>query len=115
MSGFIDKLEIRSAAIAREWLKFDYLCQGKPGAFPDWFRRTYSKEAHDAAVSRFSDEIAGGLGDGETQYAPARRTLFARTEYEEFHFDPGKTEPDSRLFVYAPSRSDKKSVKILKV
>ena len=47
MAAFLAR---RAAAEALEWLRYDFLLQGKPGSFPPWFVRRYSKDAHDAAL-----------------------------------------------------------------
>ncbi len=80
--------------VALEWLKYDYLAQGKPGAIPGWMTRRYSREAHDAAL------VARGLLEaGDDGRAPSRRTVYGRTEYEEFRFDTAGP-PERFLFVY---------------
>jgi radical SAM superfamily enzyme YgiQ (UPF0313 family) len=86
-----------AAAEALEWLRYDFLLQGKPGAFPPWFVRRYSKDAHDAALE------SSGILERPGGYRLSRREGFARTEYERFSFgaDGGET---SILFTYPAER-----------
>jgi len=88
---------------ALEYLKYDYFLQGKPGAMPGWLPRRYSREAHDAALVR-----EGFLSPGEGAYAPSRRSVYSRTEFEEFTFDPDKG-PRGILFIY-PGPGDKEKL-----
>lgn len=83
-----------------EYLKYDYFLQGKPGAMPDWLTRRYSREAHDSALVR-----EGLLSPAEGAYAPSRRVVYARSEYEEFAFNAEK-DPEKVLFIY-PGPGDK--------
>lgn len=84
-------------AYTDEWLRYDFLLQGKPGAFPAWYERRYDRDAHDAALL-----AQGFLGTGES-----RRTLYARTEYDRFRFSPEEGE-FALLFEY---RGEKKNEK----
>ncbi len=103
VAGFIQKLdagaEIRAELL--EWLKFDYLLQGKPGYFPPWFRRDYSRDGHNEALEETKIRRPG----------EPPRLLFARTEYERFSF---KTNgPQSVvLFVYSESPGKKTEKKV---
>ena len=80
-----------------EWLRYDFLLQGKPGAFPSWFVRRYSKEAHDAALE------TSGILERPGDHRLSRREGYARTEYERFSFgaDGGET---AILFTYPTER-----------
>ena len=83
----------RAAAEPLEWLRYDFLLQGKPGTFPAWFVRRYSKVAHDAALE------SAGILDRPGAHRLSRREGYARTEYERFAFgaDGGET---AILFMY---------------
>jgi radical SAM superfamily enzyme YgiQ (UPF0313 family) len=94
----------RSGVSARNWLKYDYLLQGKPGVFPSWYERLYSKEEHDQAL-----EANGFFMEGES-----RRTLYARSEFESFTFASGSAA-QKLLFVYADSGAKKEEKKARRV
>ncbi|HNY18175.1 MAG TPA: DUF4080 domain-containing protein [Treponemataceae bacterium] len=87
----------RGATEALEWLRYDFLLQGKPGSFPPWFVRRYSKEAHDAALE------SSGILERPGAHRLSRREGYARTEYERFAFgaDGGET---AILFTYPAER-----------
>lgn len=101
LAAFIDrKFASRGtpdAKILKEWLKYDYLLQGKPGVYPAWYNRNYSREAHDEAL----------CSQGLTVSGESRRTLYARTEYERFAFGPGE-EMTALFFVYAGTKKDER-------
>ncbi|HHU37128.1 MAG TPA: DUF4080 domain-containing protein, partial [Treponema sp.] len=85
-----------------EYLKYDFFMKGKPGAIPEWLDRHYSRNLHDDAL------VANGFLDiQDSGFAPSRRTVYARTDYEEFFFELDK--PPSRiLFVYSkPGKKEK--------
>jgi hypothetical protein len=86
-------------SVAIEWLKLDFLLQGKPGSFPDWFIRRYSKDAHDAAL--VSHGISGPGGE-------TRRLAYARTEYEELCLTEEES-PQSFLFIYDRTGRERKA------
>lgn len=85
-----------------EWLRYDFLLQGKPGAFPTWFERRYLKAAHEAGL-----EVMGLLKEGES-----KRLAYAHSEYEEFCFFDRDVK-EAFLFVYGQERKSK--VKVLKM
>ncbi|ULQ58802.1 B12-binding domain-containing radical SAM protein [Brucepastera parasyntrophica] len=89
------------AELALEYLKYDFLLQGKPGFFPEWYVRRYSKEAHDRAL--MEQDLFSGTGSGRRA---SRRTLYACTEYEQFHFSGGDA-PKAILFVYTKNGGKK--------
>ena len=91
--------------LSLEFLKLDYLSQGKPGSFPPWFTRSYSKDAHDESLQKT------GLirENGES-----RRLLYARTEYEELALYPEK-EKCGYFFEYSLRNKKEKKVIITKV
>ena len=86
-----------------EYLKYDYLLQGKPGHFPTWFIRRYSREAHDTALNS-----QGLLSD---PFVP-RRTAYARSEFERFRFTPNDTET-AILFIYPEKNFKGKRTRII--
>jgi len=81
-----------------ERLRFDFLLQGKPGAFPSWYERHYSKDLHDRAL------MERGLFDGP---GGSRRTMYSLSEYDEFSF-PGEG-PVRFLFLYQGDLRKKKA------
>lgn len=96
-TAFSDRPDI--VRLATEWLKFDFLLQGKPGAFPPWFIRNYSKDAHDGVLRA---QGITGIG-GET-----RRIAYARTEYEILRLtEDGSSQ--AYLFVYDRTGKEKKA------
>lgn len=74
-------LSEREDATALEWLRYDFLLQGKPGAIPPWCIRRYSKEAHDAALA------AGGMLERPGEHPMSRREGYSVSEYERFDFN----------------------------
>jgi Fe-S oxidoreductase len=104
MAAFLARAEIAAAGTAREWLKYDYLLQGKPGAFPPWFERRYSRDEHDRALMDQGLFVAG----------ESRRTLYARSEFESFAFRPDQGD-EKILFVYSDfgaRKSEKKAQRV---
>lgn len=102
LAGFVQNFfsdRTDCAVVALEWLKLDFLLQGKPGSFPDWFIRRYSKDAHDAAL--LSQGISGPGGE-------TRRLAYARTEYEELQLNENG-EAQAFLFVYDRTGREKKA------
>jgi radical SAM superfamily enzyme YgiQ (UPF0313 family) len=89
-----DKKTLASAGL--EYLRYDFLLQGKPGAFPGWYERRYSKEVHDRAL-----EQNGFLGNaGNLRANPvSRRERYSRTELDSFDFGQDGKEVVI-LFVY---------------
>lgn len=63
---------------AIENLRFDLLLQAKPGAFPSWYERRYSKSAHEHLL-RLRD-----MNESERERPASKRTQFANSEYDEF-------------------------------
>jgi len=102
--------EMRTGAL--EWLRYDLLLQGKPGTFPAWYERRYSKEAHDRALEAqgFFWSVASVSGP-ETV---SRRSAYARTEYDLFRFDTGVREI-ACLFVYPDKSGTDKKVRVIRV
>jgi len=84
---------------ALEYLRYDLLLQGKPGVFPDWFERRYSKEAHDALLD------SQGILKGQNGGAPvSRRIAYSRTEFDRFRFDEEGREM-AILFLYSDDKA----------
>lgn len=83
-----------------EWLRYDFLLQGKPGAFPHWYERRYDRDAHDAALL-----AQGLLGAGES-----RRTLYARTEYDRFRLSPEGGEVAVLFEYFGEKKNEKKAI-----
>lgn len=84
---------------ALEYLRYDYLLQGKPGVFPDWYERRYSKEAHDALLD------SQGLLSGQDGGMPvSRRVAYSRTEIDRFRFD-GSGRETTILFLYSGEKA----------
>jgi hypothetical protein len=90
-----------------EYLKLDFFLRGKPGSIPGWMTRRYSREAHEAALVDRGFYAAGPDG-----FAPSRRTVFARSDYDEFVFSAdGKRE--RILFVYAQKGEKEKEAEVV--
>ena len=106
MAAFIGEAVDPTSVIARSWLKYDYLLQGKPGVFPAWYERRYSKEAHDQVLMDQGFFVAG----------ESRRTLYAQSEFDCFNFFPDGTE-EQILFVYADlsAKKDEKKARRVRV
>jgi radical SAM superfamily enzyme YgiQ (UPF0313 family) len=108
LAGFIDSCPKQGLderyAIALEWLRYDFLLMGKPGAFPLWYDRRYSKEGHDGALLS-----CGILGDGRE----SRKNAYARTEFESFSLDPS-LGPENYLFIYDEKGKFQKKPRIIK-
>lgn len=95
--------------VALEWLKYDFFSQGKPGAIPGWMTRRYSRDAHDEALV-----ARGFLAPDDGGRAPSRRVAYARTEYEEFRFEPD-SPPERVLFVYPDRNRGQTSTECVKL
>ena len=93
----------RTEAVAFEFLRYDFLMQGKPGVFPAWFKRRYSKDAHDRALQKYGF-FSSCNGSGNI----SRRTAYARTEYEGFAFSTNN-ETEYFLFIYSDVPGEKKT------
>jgi radical SAM superfamily enzyme YgiQ (UPF0313 family) len=108
MAGFIDSLSTVASkvllAVAREWLRYDFLLPGKPGVFPQWYERRYSKEGHDRAILDF-----GIAGEGRE----TRKSAYARTEFDGFSFDP-EGHVENYLFIYDEKGKSQKKPRIIK-
>lgn len=90
--------------VSDEWLetlRFDFLLNGKPGQYPNWFEHRYTKDAHDEALTVvLKSEINRRLG-------------FSLTEYDTFYWLPkddrleisGGKKIWKILFVYENSKS----------
>jgi len=85
-----------------EWLRYDFLLQGKPGSFPAWFLRRYDKAAHDDAL------VAHNL----LEKGQSRRSAYSRSEFDQFAFTPDNPSQPV-LFVYPPSGSKEKKAQVL--
>ena len=90
-----------------EYLKLDFFLRGKPGSIPGWMTRRYSREAHEAALVDRGFYAAGPDG-----FAPSRRTVFARSDYDEFVFSPD-AKPEKILFVYAQKGEKEKEAEVV--
>jgi hypothetical protein len=88
------------AAALGEWLRYDFLLQGKPGAFPSWYERRYDRDAHDAAL----------VALGFLASAESRRTLYARTEYDRFRFSPEEGEVALLFEYFGEKKNEKKAI-----
>ena len=96
---------------AMEFLRYDFLLQGKPGVFPPWYERRYRKEAHDASLAQ------NGLISSRDKYTGpgiSRRTVYSRTEYDVFKFDQDK-ESVPILFIYQEDVSKTKKVRCIRL
>lgn len=109
MAGFIGSFRAPGGDgpydVALEWLRYDFLLLGKPGTFPQWYDRRYSKEGHDGALLSL-----GLAGDGRE----TRKNAYARTEFESFRFDPAQG-PEDYLFVYDEKGKTQKKPRIIKL
>ncbi len=70
----------RGESVALEWLRYDFLLQGKPGAVPPWCVRRYSKAEHDAALE------ATGFLARSGEHPMSRREAYSLSEFERFDF-----------------------------
>ncbi len=96
---------------ALEWLRYDFLLQGKPGAFPAWYERRYSKEAHDRTLGE--QGFFSNAATGKESESVSRRTAYARTEYDTFRFEAGEVET-ACLFVYPDKSGMEKKVRVFR-
>jgi len=96
-TGVHPGMEAVVRARAMEWLRYDFLLQGKPGVFPAWYERRYSKDAHDRALDALGFFTRGDAG------VVSRRTVYARTEFDLFRLD-GEAGEKACLFAY-PDKS----------
>lgn len=73
----------------KELLRFDFLRITKPGSFPSWFSRHYSKDLHHKALTE------------HTQFKSTREA-YSYSEYEEFEINPYTYEKQKSavLFLY---------------
>lgn len=97
-------LKTRCSGLELEYLKLDYLMMGKPGFYPDWFVRRYSREEHEKA-------IATCISSSPDE---PNRLLFARTEYERLDLS-GSSEPEGYFFEYSRTKNNGKRAKMTKV
>jgi len=97
MAGFLKQNDINSG----DFLKYDYFLQGKPGAFPKWFDRRYSKEEHNQAL--MDQGLFGTNGE-------SRRIVYSHTEYERFVF-PDDAREIKILFTYTEGMNKEKKAK----
>lgn len=88
-----------------EYLRYDYLLQGKPGVFPEWYERRYSKEIHEKALEEQGFIFPAGV---------SRRLAYSRTEYDVFFWGDAH-ERSAYLFIYPEFNDTEKKVKILKL
>ncbi len=71
-----------------EYLKYDYLMMGKPGFYPEWYRKDKNKEAYGELVKDLNFKT--------------NREAYKKTEYEGFNYDVvlGKEGRRELLFIY---------------
>lgn len=88
-SAFFKPLHDADIFVLKELLRFDFLRGVKPGSFPAWFTRHYSKDAHHKAL----------LEHGERK---STREAYSYSEYEEFNVHPYTYEKRKTavLFLY---------------
>lgn len=84
--------ESEEAKIIYELLRFDFICSGKKGGFPNWYKHNYDKDAHRNAL-----EQNGGVTNA--------RLDFAYSDYDEFSVNPFEESVEmgkncSVLFMY---------------
>ena len=84
--------ESEEAKIIYELLRFDFICSGKKGGFPNWYKHNYDKDAHRNAL-----EQNGGVTNA--------RLDFAYSDYDEFCVNPFEDSVElekncSVLFMY---------------
>lgn len=77
-----------TCSVIKELLRFDFIRRSKPGSFPTWYERRYSKEKHIQALENF----------GARKHFSSARESFALTSYEEFFFNPD-TETFSNISI----------------
>ena len=100
-AGLDPPVSANAFRVSLEYLRYDLLLQGKPGVFPAWFERRYSKEAHDALLD------SQGILKGQTGSAPvSRRIAYSRTEFDRFRFDESARET-TVLFLYSDDKAGK--------
>jgi len=102
MANFLETYYRESGGIL-EYLRYDFLLQGKPGCFPDWYERRYDKKKHDAALL-----FCGLTGPG----LESRKNSYSRTEYDEF-FNIFGTGRNAVLFVYNIKKGEEKKVRTI--
>jgi radical SAM superfamily enzyme YgiQ (UPF0313 family) len=88
-----------------EWLRYDFLLQGKPGAYPPWFERRATKDDYERAL--LSRGLIGLNGE-------SRRIAYAQTEFETFRLTPEGCETPI-LFQYDIGSLGKKRARTLRV
>ena len=84
--------ESKEAKIIYELLRFDFICNGKKGGFPNWYKHNYDKDSHRNAL-----EQNGGVTNA--------RLDFAYSDYDEFCVNPFEESVEigkncSVLFMY---------------
>ena len=84
--------ESEEAKIIYELLRFDFICSGKKGGFPNWYKHNYDKDSHRNAL-----EQNGGVTNA--------RLDFAYSDYDEFCVNPFEDSVEmgkncSVLFMY---------------
>ena len=84
--------EREEAKIIYELLRFDFICSGKKGGFPNWYKHNYDKDFHRNAL-----EQNGGVTNA--------RLDFAYSDYDEFCVNPFEDNVEwgkncSVLFMY---------------
>lgn len=89
-----------------ELLRFDFIAAGKKGSFPAWCGHNYTKEAHRAALEKYTDFSSS-------------RAAYSFTEYDEFGVNPlspgGTSSPGTVykiLFIY-PQREGGRTKAVL--
>lgn len=102
-SSFFKPLTASDIFILKELLRLDFLRIAKPGSFPSWFSRHYSKELHHKALI-------------EHTQMKSTREAYSYSEYEEFEVNPNTYEIQKTpvLFLYPkPQQGIKGSTRIV--
>lgn len=97
--------EREEAKIIYELLRFDFICSGKKGGFPNWYKHNYDKDFHRNAL-----EQNGGVTNA--------RLDFAYSDYDEFCVNPFEDNVEwgkncSVLFMYQRKNGEREKKQIL--
>lgn len=86
---FFESLTEPDLFILKELLRFDFLKTAKPGSYPQWFMRHYSKDMHHKALQAHT-------------VLKSTREAYSYSEYEEFEVNPHTYEMRNTavLFLY---------------
>lgn len=98
LADFVKDAGAIECKIVYELLRFDFICGGKKGGFPEWYKHYYSKAAHRKAL-----EMNGGIANA--------RLDFAYSDYDIFKINPFSEEPEFGrefpvLFIYPRKNGD---------